>query len=178
VKTRYLAVHDYGMGGIWGYVLASSPEEITERYPEVQIVEEQPSWLTGELREGLERRVEDIDEPRRLGLLGIVLRGRNPPERPTTTDRLVMWHRENRGVSWAEDDGVEMRLLAAGRMRTRISLAGTRWEGAPFDPVTIERSEDDRLSAKVEDGTWVAEYGPLNNDEAHGLFLDWVGSHR
>jgi hypothetical protein len=67
VKRRYLAVHDYGMGGIWGYVLAANPLEITERYPELQVVEDEPSWITDDLREGLERRVEDIDEPKRLG---------------------------------------------------------------------------------------------------------------
>lgn len=178
VKTRYLAVHDYGMGGIWGYVLASNPEEITERYPEVKVVEEYPSWMTDELREGLERRVEDIDGPRRLGLLGIVLRDRNPPQRPTNADRLLKWHRETRGVDWADDDGVEMRLLAAGHMSTRISLAGTDLEGVQFDPVTIARDEDDWVRAWVTEGVWVAESGPLNDDEAHGLFLDWVDSHR
>jgi hypothetical protein len=86
----------------------------------------------------------------------------------------LAWHRDTRGIDWAEDEGVEMRLLDAGRMSTRISLVGTNLEGAAFEPVKIERSEEDWVRTRVEDGVWVAEYGPLNDDEAHGLFLDWA----
>jgi hypothetical protein len=100
--------------------------------------------------------------------------GRNPPRRPTNTDRLLAWHRETRVVDWAEDDGVEMRLLGAGRMSTRISVLGTDLEGSPFDPVKIERSDDDWVHAWVANDVWTAEYGPLNDDEAHGLFVDWA----
>jgi hypothetical protein len=73
VKKRYLAVYDYGMGGVSGYVLASSADEITDRYPEVEVVEHEPAWMS-EIREGLERRVEDLDDPRPLGLLSVILR--------------------------------------------------------------------------------------------------------
>jgi hypothetical protein len=67
-----------------------------------------------------------------------------------------------------------MHVLAAGRMSTRIGVIGTDLEGAPFDPVKIERTEDDWVTAWVADNVWTAEYGPLNHDEAHGIFLEWA----
>ena len=178
MKKRYLAVYDYGMGGIWGYVLASSPRDITDRYPEVEVVEHEPAWMSADIREELVRRVEDIDDPKPLGLLGLVLRERTPRPRPTNTDRLLRWHRKTRGVGWAEDTGVEMQLLDAGRMSTRISVAGTPLERAPFKTVKIERSDDDFVHAWREGDIWVAEYGPLNDEEAHSLFLDRITQER
>jgi hypothetical protein len=48
MKTRFLVVDDYGMGGIWAYVLAESAEEIKARYPTLQIVTEVPGWVQRE----------------------------------------------------------------------------------------------------------------------------------
>jgi hypothetical protein len=59
-------------------------------------------------------------------------------------------------------------------MSTRISVAGTAVERRPFEPVSRERSDDDFVRAWREGDVWIAEYGPLNEEEAHGLFLDWV----
>src|SRR5439155_23941160 len=84
-----------------------------------------------------------------LGLLGIILSGRNPQKRPTNTDRLVAWHRDTRGTDWAQDEGVELRLLDACRMSTRISLVGRNLEGSAFEPVKIERSEEDWVQARA-----------------------------
>jgi hypothetical protein len=47
VKERFLVVDDYGMGGIWAYLLAESAEQIGERYPTLNIVTETPDWLEG-----------------------------------------------------------------------------------------------------------------------------------
>jgi len=37
-KTCYLVLHDYGMGGLWWWIHARSPEEILETYAEVEVV--------------------------------------------------------------------------------------------------------------------------------------------
>ncbi len=37
-KNRYLVCHDYGMGGLWWWVWARSPEEILDTVAEVEIV--------------------------------------------------------------------------------------------------------------------------------------------
>ena len=37
-KTRYLVLHDYGMGGVWWWVWAESPQEIVRAVAEVEVV--------------------------------------------------------------------------------------------------------------------------------------------
>jgi hypothetical protein len=36
VKTTYLACHDYGMGGIWILIDATSSEQVERVYPELK----------------------------------------------------------------------------------------------------------------------------------------------
>jgi hypothetical protein len=45
-KQRYLIVHDYGMGGVWGVMAARSEEEIRQKYPQLKVVEVRPSWMS------------------------------------------------------------------------------------------------------------------------------------
>src|SRR5260221_9996196 len=47
-KDEFLAVYDYGMGGIWLKITASSREEIIERYPQLTVFaeDERPGWMT------------------------------------------------------------------------------------------------------------------------------------
>jgi hypothetical protein len=46
MKKRYLIVHDYGMGGVWGVMTARSGREICQKYPEVKILEVRPAWMS------------------------------------------------------------------------------------------------------------------------------------
>ena len=46
-KRRYLACYDYGMGGIWLLMDARSKDEIEERYPELEVCETRPRWMSG-----------------------------------------------------------------------------------------------------------------------------------
>jgi hypothetical protein len=45
-KRLYLVAYDYGMGGLWGVMLARSAEEITAVYPELTIVRDRPRWMS------------------------------------------------------------------------------------------------------------------------------------
>ena len=38
-------MYDYGTGGVWVVISADSADGITERYPELQVIEERPAWL-------------------------------------------------------------------------------------------------------------------------------------
>lgn len=60
-KKNFLVCYDYGTGGLWAYISARSPEEITNLYPELDVVDEVPPWLTDEDVENLMSRVIDID---------------------------------------------------------------------------------------------------------------------
>lgn len=49
MKRSFVAVYDYGMGGIWVMIQAESPEQIEERYPALSVVSEgDPEWITPE----------------------------------------------------------------------------------------------------------------------------------
>jgi hypothetical protein len=62
VKNRYLAVYDYGTGGVWVYIWARSPEEITTKYSDLKMVIDRPAWMTLE-QEPEDNMTFDIDDP-------------------------------------------------------------------------------------------------------------------
>jgi hypothetical protein len=45
---KYLVCYDYGAGGVWLYVEAESPSEITATYRDLKVFETPPSWMTPE----------------------------------------------------------------------------------------------------------------------------------
>ena len=62
-KTRFLAVYDYGTGGVWAFVLARTSLEIEKRFTNLRVVDHAPSWMTHEKRVDLEERMTfDIDD--------------------------------------------------------------------------------------------------------------------
>jgi hypothetical protein len=38
MRTKFLAVYDYGTGGVWVYLLADSAAQIHECFPEFRVV--------------------------------------------------------------------------------------------------------------------------------------------
>lgn len=50
MKKKYLTVYDYGTGGAWTYIMASSADEILNKYPRLKIVDPEPKWFTDEDR--------------------------------------------------------------------------------------------------------------------------------
>lgn len=75
LKRRFWVVYDYGQGGRWVLVEARSREAITERFPELQVVERRPAWMTDEIASRLEANVIDLDRP--TGLLLDIQKHRN-----------------------------------------------------------------------------------------------------
>lgn len=65
MKQPFLVVYDYGQGGVWAFLLARSEAEIEERFPELQVVDHPPKWMSkshlARLRDGM---TFDIDSPR------------------------------------------------------------------------------------------------------------------
>ena len=59
---RHLVVYNYGQGGLWAFVThAESAHEIEELYPELEVVDEVPPWMTPEMLSRLE--VCDLEDP-------------------------------------------------------------------------------------------------------------------
>ena len=73
VKQRFLVCYDYGMGGRWGYVLAESREDVAAKFPELAIIDDEPSWMTDEDRAEFERDEEDIDSAKPPSILTTIL---------------------------------------------------------------------------------------------------------
>ncbi len=45
---EHLVAYEYGNGTAWGYVVAHNAADIAEALPEVDVIEQPPSWLTNE----------------------------------------------------------------------------------------------------------------------------------
>jgi hypothetical protein len=61
--NKYLVSYDYGTGGLWVYILASSPEAITERYPELKVWLSKPKWWGLPHEEGIRTyRLDTLDD--------------------------------------------------------------------------------------------------------------------
>lgn len=55
----HLVAYEYGTGSVWGYVVASSRQEIIQKMPEVDIHEDPPAWMTADHIDVLrERHIE------------------------------------------------------------------------------------------------------------------------
>jgi hypothetical protein len=74
----FLVAYDYGMGALWGVVVAASEGAISHLYPELEIVRARPEWMTWERYESLMSDPYVLDDaPRGLLLAVIADRGRS-----------------------------------------------------------------------------------------------------
>ena len=72
-KESFLVVYDYGMGGLWGLLLARSEKEIRDLYPELETLRERPPWMKDEMYDRIVRKQRyDIDAPPR-GILKAII---------------------------------------------------------------------------------------------------------
>jgi hypothetical protein len=65
MKREFFVVDDYGQGGIWLVIHAESAAAIKEKYPELDVFEEAPEFLTQEVvdRARAKRSYELDDAP-------------------------------------------------------------------------------------------------------------------
>lgn len=75
MKRDFLVVYDYGQGGVWAYIRAESADEIKSRYPELEIREEIPKWMSTKYLGQLRQRTLDVDDTT-IGLLAEVVDAR------------------------------------------------------------------------------------------------------
>jgi hypothetical protein len=69
----FLVAYDYGMGGLWGVLLAPSKEAIQAKYPELGIADEPPEWMSPERFDSLRAEPLWLDDEPPQGLLGVLL---------------------------------------------------------------------------------------------------------
>lgn len=61
-KQEFMAVNDYGTGGLWVLITARSRTEIEARYPILTVLEERPAWMTQAHFEDMHFWHFDIDD--------------------------------------------------------------------------------------------------------------------
>lgn len=65
MKRSFLVVYDYGQGGVWAFINATSRAEIKRRFPEFEVFDKPPGWMSADVLARLsERMTFDIDDPR------------------------------------------------------------------------------------------------------------------
>jgi hypothetical protein len=76
----FLAVYDYGTGGIWVILRALNEQEITAKYPELTVVKDRPAWMTDAVHDKIRENLSfDVDKPPTGWLLTLV---QERPSRP------------------------------------------------------------------------------------------------
>lgn len=91
-KRKFYCCYDYGMGGIWFCIYAHSKKEITEKYPFLDVADEQPYWFKPEYDKiqdmskfravFKEKFTFDISDPPSESLLGLQKEyEENPPQK-------------------------------------------------------------------------------------------------
>jgi hypothetical protein len=64
IKTEFLAVYDYGMGGIWFAFLARKHQEIETKYPFLVAFEKRPDFISAADYARIKtKHFHNIDEP-------------------------------------------------------------------------------------------------------------------
>ena len=65
-RAEFLALYDYGTGGVWVKIRARSPEEIAARFPQLTVFAagERPDWMTEADEEAYTAKMHfDLDAP-------------------------------------------------------------------------------------------------------------------
>ena len=92
----------------------------------------------------------------------------------STVARLQQWYADQCDGHWEHAYGIKLVTLDNPGWSITISLEGTSLEGKSLKKVSIERSEADWLSCRVEKEQFLADGGPGNLDEMLQIFLDWT----
>jgi hypothetical protein len=71
---------------------------------------------------------------------------------------------------WEHSFGITIKTLDNPGWAIDISLQETSWEKIHFDPIVIERDENDWINCKVMNGVFLGRCGPRNLHEVLELF--------
>ncbi|WP_309484573.1 hypothetical protein [Streptomyces himalayensis] len=107
-KTRYLVLHDYGMGGLWWWVWAESAEEIVRVCAEVEVVTD---WEAVERAETWTSEEVHLDAPDPNPLSGF--RAQRDAQRGQPGFG-VLAGRDRVYLRWQEDGDEEIFLMELG----------------------------------------------------------------
>jgi hypothetical protein len=62
IMDKFLTCYDYGTGGIWRFIIAESALQILTKYPELEIADSIPEWMTQEVIQRMNEIVINIED--------------------------------------------------------------------------------------------------------------------
>jgi hypothetical protein len=74
-KQPFLVVYDYGQGGLWALLHATSVDDIHRRYSELEVFARVPDWMRADMLRLVRSESYDIEQPP-TGLLASLLEAR------------------------------------------------------------------------------------------------------
>ncbi|MFC5826146.1 hypothetical protein [Nonomuraea insulae] len=167
-KKRFLVLHDYGMGGAWWWVHATSSREVLETFAEVEVID---SPQAVDQAEGWDLAEVDIDSHAMPGGLDD-LRAKRDAQRALPgfgafADRPVLYLRER----WDGGDGVDpatylMEIGSGGRRLRQVEQAddGTAIKSDPndwqFNPPVVDLFDPELVEMEISpdefEGAWLS----------------------
>ena len=88
--------------------------------------------------------------------------------------QLQTWYASQSDGVWEEDHGIDIGTLSNPGWRIAIDLRETDLAESPFIPVKEDRTDDDWVSCRVEEGRFQGRCGPENLSEILQIFVVWV----
>lgn len=165
-KSRYLVLHDYGMGGLWWWIHARSAREVLEAFAEVEVIDS-PEAIERADRDLTE---VDIDEPTMPpGLDGLRAKRDAQRDRPgfgALADRSIV-HLRRRWEADGDDDGLTTYLMEVdsdGRRLRQVELAedGTALKSSPddwaFDTPVVDLFDPELADMEIHPGEFEAAW--------------------
>lgn len=78
LTRRFYVVYDYGQGGLWAIIHAQNADQVRRRYPELEVFESRPEWLSTDVLAMIRDQGEmSIDGPP-IGWLADLVAHRQP----------------------------------------------------------------------------------------------------
>lgn len=87
---------------------------------------------------------------------------------------LESWYLSQCDGDWEHSYGIKIATLDNPGWSISINLLGTELEQKPFNPLVLERSENDWLNCSLKDGFFEGFGGLYNLEELIDTFKNWV----
>lgn len=137
-RRTYLVLHDYGMGSLWWWIRASSEEEITDAFAEVEIVTDPKSIAAARTWDLDELDIEDAKHGKLASFHDTRLRQRRDPAFGRLLGRDRVYLRlpddEGQGTEWLTEHGPDGRRLRQVEVRADGTALTSDPENWPFNP--------------------------------------------
>ena len=96
------------------------------------------------------------------------------PEAVDTLSWIQDWYASQCDGDWEHGYGIRVETLDNPGWSVKINLTDTDLQDEPFESVKIERSKNDWVHCRAEEGFWKGWGGPNNLEEVLISFRQWV----